>query len=356
MGRVYLARQLDLGREVVVKVMHERFAANPKFQGRFQRETLLMARFQHPYAVTLHDASLNDPQGACIVMEYVRGVTLDKLLQSNGRLHPARVGRLLDQLCEVLQAAHTGGIIHRDIKPPNIMIMDADTPVEKIKVLDFGLAKLVNDSTLAPFNVTPQDLFVGTPTYISPEQARGLELDHRSDLYSVGVILYEMLTGRPPFTGHTPMDVLLASVHEPAPPLAAIVTDSWLTPALEAVVQTCLAKDPNQRPASAAELAELYRKALTASQVVNVSTEASPVSQAAAPQSQSNSEMKSGSLIAEPIIIAAGVGENALVESMVPLPQVQADEKSTRPDEHAQIQTRVVDVVPLPKMIAAFAG
>src|SRR5207244_12812095 len=167
MGRVYLARQLDLGRQVVVKVMHDQVAADPHFRERFQRETLLMARFQHPYAVTLYDASLNDPQGPCIIMEYVRGVTLDKLLQDNGRLHPARVGRLLDQLCEVLQAAHNEGIIHRDIKPPNIMITDVDTAVEKIKVLDFGLAKLVDDASLAPFNVTPQDFFVGTPSYIS---------------------------------------------------------------------------------------------------------------------------------------------------------------------------------------------
>src|SRR4051795_11112928 len=106
MGRVYLARQLDLGRQVVVKVMHDHIPADAKFRERFARETLLMARFQHPYAVTLYDASLNDPQGPCIVMEYIRGITLDTLLQRNGRLHPFRVGRLLYQLCEVLQAAH----------------------------------------------------------------------------------------------------------------------------------------------------------------------------------------------------------------------------------------------------------
>src|SRR6202008_3841022 len=121
MGRVYLARQLDLGRHVVVKVMHDHIAKDPLFRERFQRETLLMARFQHHYAVTLYDASLNDPQGPCIVMEYIRGVTLDTLLQRNGRLTPARVGRLLNQLCEALQSAQNEGIVHRDLKPANLM-------------------------------------------------------------------------------------------------------------------------------------------------------------------------------------------------------------------------------------------
>src|SRR5437660_3954897 len=112
MGRVYLARQIDLGRQVVVKVMHDHIATDPKFRDRFQRETLLMARFQHPYVVTLYDASLNDPEGPCIVMEYIRGVSLDTLLHRNGRLSPSRVCRLLGHLCEALQAAQSEGIIH----------------------------------------------------------------------------------------------------------------------------------------------------------------------------------------------------------------------------------------------------
>src|SRR5262249_21354425 len=116
MGRVYLAKQIDLGRQVVVKVMHDHIAADPKFRDRFQRETLLMARFQHPYVVTLYDASLNDPEGPCIIMEYIKGVTLDTLLRRNTRLSVVRVGRLLGQLCEALQAAHGQGIVHRDLK------------------------------------------------------------------------------------------------------------------------------------------------------------------------------------------------------------------------------------------------
>src|SRR5436309_4226624 len=218
MGRVYLARQLDLGRQVVVKVMHDHIAADPKFCERFQRETLLMARFQHPFAVTLYDASLNDPQGPCIIMEYVRGVTLDALLQRNTRLLPVRVGRLLGQLCEVLQAAHGEGIIHRDLKPANLMVVDPDTPYEHIKVMDFGLAKLLGTFDGQGPSITGTEFAIGTPGYMCPEQAKGEEMDHRGDLYSVGVILYELLTGRLPFSGSSTMDVLIAHAPEAPPP------------------------------------------------------------------------------------------------------------------------------------------
>src|SRR3954468_19121135 len=166
MGRVYLARQTDLGRQVVVKVMHEHIAADATFRERFQRETLLMARFQHPYAVTLYDAGLNDSEGSCIVMEYIRGVTLDVLLQKNRKLDPVRVGRLLRQLCEVLQAAHSEGIVHRDLKPANLMVVDPDTPYELRKVMDFGLAKLCGPDAKA--SVTNVEFAVGTPGYMCP--------------------------------------------------------------------------------------------------------------------------------------------------------------------------------------------
>ncbi len=261
MGRVYLARQLDLGRQVVVKVMHDHIAADPKFCERFTRETLLMARFQHPYAVTLYDASLNDPQGPCIVMEYIRGISLDEVLQRNGRLTPARVGRLLYQLCEVLQAAHALGIIHRDLKPSNLMIVDADTPYELLKVMDFGLAKMLTPDQFAKITQTHTEFAVGTPGYMCPEQARGDEMDGRGDLYSVGVILYELLTGKLPFSGRSTMDLLLAHVTEEPPPLSIANLD--VPPAVEEVVRRCLAKTPRDRPRSARELAELYEAALT---------------------------------------------------------------------------------------------
>ncbi len=264
MGVVYLARQIDLGRQVVVKVMHDHIASDPKFHDRFQRETLLMARFQHPYVVTLYDASLNDPEGPCIVMEYIKGITLDTMLIRNKRLSPTRIARILGQLCEALQAAHAEGIVHRDLKPANLMIVDPDTPYEKIKVMDFGLAKLIDSPNRNRDNVTDTnaEFAVGTPGYISPEQVRGEEIDHRCDLYSVGVILYELMTGRLPFTSSETMDVLLAHATEPPPCFAEVGLGNEIPKPVEQVVMACLGKNAADRPQNAYELAEMYEAAL----------------------------------------------------------------------------------------------
>lgn len=267
MGKVYLARQLDLGRDVVVKVMHEQIASDPKFRDRFQRETLLMARFQHPGAVTLYDASLDDPLGPCIVMEYVKGTNLEGLLAKNGRMSAARVNRIIGELCEVLQAAHDEGIIHRDLKPANLMILDPDTPRERIKVMDFGLAKLIEgEPTAHKVTDTNVDFAVGTPGYIAPEQVRGEEMDHRGDLYSVGIMMYELLSGRLPFNGPTSMDILLAHATEFAPTFAELGLSGWVPAEIEELVFDTLSKDPADRPQTARELAERFDTALNRAQ------------------------------------------------------------------------------------------
>lgn len=268
MGKVYLARQVDLGREVVVKVMHDTIAADPKFRDRFLRETLLMARFQHPGAVTLYDATLDDPLGPCIVMEYVRGVNLESLLAKNKRMTAPRVGRIIGELCEVLQAAHDEGIIHRDLKPANLMVVDADTPRERIKVMDFGLAKLIEgEPDTRKVTDTNVDFAVGTPGYICPEQVRGEEMDHRGDLYSVGVMMYELLTGRLPFNGPTSMDILLAHATEYAASFAELGLGGWVPAEVEELVFDTLAKDPDDRPQTARELAERFDTVLNRAQV-----------------------------------------------------------------------------------------
>jgi serine/threonine-protein kinase len=262
MGRVYLARQTDLHRQVVVKVMHDHIASDPKFRDRFRRETELMARFEHPNAVRLYDASLSDPAGPCIVMEYVKGQNLETLLAKAKRMTAPRVSRIIGQLCEVLQAAHEQGIIHRDLKPANLMILDADSPKERVKVMDFGLAKLIDDGPCERVTDTNVDFAVGTPGYIAPEQVRGEALDHRGDLYSVGVMAYELLAGRLPFTGSNSMDVLLAHATDPPPRFADLGLGGWVPPGVERVVLDCLAKDPDDRPQTARDLAERFEAAV----------------------------------------------------------------------------------------------
>ena len=172
---------------------------------------------------------------------------------------------MLGQLCEALQAAHAEGIVHRDLKPTNLMVVDPDTPYEKIKVMDFGLAKLVDAGAVPRYSKasdTGADFAVGTPGYISPEQVKGDEMDHRSDLYSVGIILFELLTGRLPFTRDETMDVLLAHATEPAPSFADVGAAGCVPEEIEAVVMSCLVKNPTDRPASAMDLAERYDTAM----------------------------------------------------------------------------------------------
>jgi serine/threonine-protein kinase len=263
MGKVFLGRQIDNARPVVIKVMHPHVAANPIFRQNFQREMVVMMRFKHPHAVALFDATvLGMP---CIVMEYVPGVTLDELVQKHGRIGPARFGRLLGQICQVLQAAHDSGIIHRDLTPVNVMVVNAGTPAESIKVMDFGLSRM-GDGPYIPLEKltgTGNNIGGSTPDYICPEQIRGDEVDHRADLYSLGVLLFKVLTGRLPFEQYTDTNrILIAHLHDAPPRFASVGAGNWVSRDVEAVVQACLSKFPVERPQSARDLAERYQKAL----------------------------------------------------------------------------------------------
>jgi serine/threonine-protein kinase len=263
MSTIFLARQTDLDREVVVKVVKDQLRGQTKVREHFRREIHIMSRFEHPNAVTYYDSDLNDRNGPVLVMEFVRGVPLDQLLKREGKWNAERVGRLLVQLCDVLQAAHSAGIIHRDLKPGNLMIVYPGTPTEKLKLMDFGLAKMPNLLYFGEHElVDVNPLASGTPEYIPPEQARGIDLDPRSDLYSTGVILFELLTGRRPFERDTVEGLLDAHIHDAPPSFAEMGVWAGVPPAVEAVVRSCLAKYPEERPASAAELAQRYEQAL----------------------------------------------------------------------------------------------
>jgi eukaryotic-like serine/threonine-protein kinase len=264
MSKIYLARQTNPDREVVVKVLDEAQLRQPKVCEHFRREIHITSRFQHPFAVQFYEGDPKTPLGPVLVLEYLRGVDLNILLHREKRFTPERTGRLLAQLCSVLQAAHDAGVVHRDVKPGNLMIQYPGTPLEQLKLMDFGLATM---SSL--LYISPEEVFdctlppaSGTPEYIAPEQVRGQALDHRGDLYSVGVLLFEMLTGQRPFAGATVKELLLAHADQPPPKFAELGLANQLPPALEQLVRDCLAKHPEQRPASADVLLRRYESAV----------------------------------------------------------------------------------------------
>lgn len=262
-AEVFLAQSARGGPPVVVKKVHEHVTRHPKFRQLFDGEVRSMANFQHPYAVRLVDASLDDPLGPCLVMEYVPGVTLEALLSREKVLEPERAGRLLGFLCHALQAAHAAGIIHRDLKPANLMVTGAGTPAEAVKVMDFGFAGFAAKPHIQLAELTGHGPIyaIGTPAYVSPEMIRGDPVDTRSDLYSVGVILFELLTGRLPFN-HATQEKLLAAHVKDAPPRFTKVGCGHVPAASEAAVQLALSKYPNERQQTARELVEGFGRGL----------------------------------------------------------------------------------------------
>src|SRR6266516_4878322 len=242
MAEVYLGTDRVLGRKVAVKVLEPQFARDASFVARFRREAQSAAALNHPNVVNVFDTGSEDGTHF-IVMEYVQGKTLSQIVK-DAPLLPERAVEIAQSVAEALAFAHEAGIIHRDVKPGNIML----TPSGDVKVMDFGIARATTSETL-----TATATVLGTATYFSPEQAQGEGVDARSDIYSLGCVLYEMLTGRPPFAGETPVSVAYKHVKEDAVPPSSM--DGDIPAALDAVVMKCLAKNPANRYQTARELA-----------------------------------------------------------------------------------------------------
>jgi eukaryotic-like serine/threonine-protein kinase len=266
MAEVHRGRDLRLGREVAVKVLRSDLARDPSFQVRFRREAQASASLNHPAIVAVYDTGEDRTNlGATpyIVMEYVEGETLRDVLRREGPLPPERAMSLAADICGALDFSHRNGIVHRDVKPGNVMI----TPQGSVKVMDFGIARAVSDSAAT---MTSTAAVIGTAQYLSPEQARGEGVDARSDVYSLGCLLYELVTGAPPFTGDSPVAVAYQHVRED-PKLPSSINPR--VPAeLDAILLKAMSKNPANRYQSAADMRNDLLRALAGQRV-----EATPV-------------------------------------------------------------------------------
>jgi serine/threonine-protein kinase len=259
MGAVYRGHHVAMGRKVAVKVIHPQLATDQIAARRFVREARGTFAVDSDHAVKVYDFAESDqPPGLLyMVMEHLDGRTVAEELKVDGAMSVSRALRVARQVASALEAAHRVGIIHRDIKPENVMLIRVGDDPDFAKVLDFGLAKLIEgtpDPALSAASLTQHGMVFGTPDYMSPEQATGKKLDLRTDVYALGASLFEMLTGRPLFHGASPMAVLVQHVREAPPHLVDFAPQLAHLDAVDRLVQRCIAKSPDDRPATARDL------------------------------------------------------------------------------------------------------
>jgi serine/threonine-protein kinase len=252
MGKVYLAHNMVLDQKVVLKVLHREYAEDPDTVKRFQHEGRAASRLRHPNVIQVLDFGAMDDGTLFMAMEYLPGCDLASIIQKEFPLGDRRIVRIGSQILHALTEAHAQNIIHRDLKPENVMIEQRRGETDFVKVLDFGIAKITDAKT----KLTAAGLVCGTPEYMSPEQAKGADLDPRSDLYSVGVILYQMVTGLLPFESDTPVGFLMKHLTDTPMPPSQKQPEVEVPPELEALIMKALSKSPADRFANAEEMRE----------------------------------------------------------------------------------------------------
>ncbi|MEM9067222.1 MAG: serine/threonine-protein kinase [Myxococcota bacterium] len=264
MGKVYRAEQAPLGREVALKILHPKYRGehDPEFHKRFFLEASICSKLTHPNTVTIFDYGRTDDEVYYIAMELLEGRTLHRALREEARIPAERAMHIARQICRSLREAHSLGVIHRDLKPANIFLLQHGDEKDFVKVLDFGLVK---DMREQGEDLTQTGLFMGSPKYMSPEQISGEPVDSRSDVYSLGVILYEMLTGKVPFDRPNSVNILMAHVHENPPPMSELAPEAVIDIGLETIVMRCMAKEPDSRFRSMDELLIALKQVASAS-------------------------------------------------------------------------------------------
>ncbi|HEU0034134.1 MAG TPA: serine/threonine-protein kinase, partial [Kofleriaceae bacterium] len=244
MGVVYKARQISIDRVIALKMLNPQMATDPTWVQRFYNEAKACSRLQHPNTIRMFDFGQTSDGRLFMTMEFLDGQSLRAALQ-NGPLAPQRVVKILIQCCASLAEAHSIGIIHRDIKPDNVFLLNMAGSPDFVKLLDFSVAKLLEGDRMK----TQAGVVFGTPQYMSPEQGRGMPLDARSDLYALGILAFEMLTGNVPFNDDNPMTVIQMHLHGQVPPLPQAIPYS-----VQAIVRRAMEKDPSRRYQSAGEM------------------------------------------------------------------------------------------------------
>ncbi len=283
MGKVYRAVQLPLNRAVAIKLLDSRYGAgkDESFKQRFLVEAALTSKLNHPNTVRVLDYGSTRDGLFFLAMEYLDGETLEKLL-TRGALPWHRVLSIGQQMARALREAHELGVVHRDLKPGNVVLLHADDDADFVKVLDFGLVKsFVEGHELEGRAITQQGMLMGSPPYMAPEQGEKNRADPRSDIYSLGTMLFEMLSGKPPFSGGGALEVILKHVHEPVPALVAPSKFEAVPEALQAIVMRCLAKSPMDRFQAMDELLIALQDVPVPSR--NVEPEVQPKTEASVP-------------------------------------------------------------------------
>ncbi len=262
MGRVFQARQVSMNRMVALKILRAQLASDEQLLARFQQEAMSVSRLRHPNTITVYDYGKTEDGYLFMAMELLGGRSLFSLLREEKRIALPRALHIMEQVCGAVSEAHKMGIVHRDLKPENIQIDEVANDPDYAKVLDFGIAKIIHGDgeTMGGKTLTMAGAIFGTPHYMSPEQVHGLRVDHRTDVYSLGIILYEILTGVPPFDGATPMAVMMAQASKPPPDIrdfeGADVTDT-----MAELINHCLKKEREERCDTVPDLLERIRAA-----------------------------------------------------------------------------------------------